>query len=221
LGGSDGEAIGEGFLAQPANALSSAGLAVAGLGVLLEARRRRAPVGEAAVFAAALAAAGLGSVDYHGPQSRLAHWGHDVGLVAGLAAVAAHDLGALLGWTSSTRNGVLAATVAATGAAAAVHPAAGMGASVAVGATVAVAETARLVQHPTDPRQRRLLGLSAAALSVGVVAYVLGRTGGPAAHPRSRVQGHALWHLLTAVSLGAWGAARLTGQTAPAGPQAQ
>jgi hypothetical protein len=38
---------------------------------------------------------------------------------------------------------------------------------------------------------------------------VLGRSGGPAAHPSSPIPGHAVWHLLTATSLAAWGTARL------------
>lgn len=210
LGGSDGEALGTGLLVQPVNALSSVGLAVAGVAILLATRARGGRTADAAVFAGALTAAGLGSVDYHGPQTRLAHWSHDVGLVAALAFVATYDAGRTLGWSSTQRHVALAATVAAAGASAAVAPGSGALLSVVVGGAAVGAEvTTFLREGLPERRDRRLLGLSVAVLGAGAVAYVLGRTGGPAAHPRSPLPGHAAWHLLTAGALAAWGTARL------------
>jgi hypothetical protein len=49
--------------------------------------------------------------------------------------------------------------------------------------------------------------IACAAAAAGVVAYVLGRTGAPLCDPRSPLQPHALWHVLVAVALAAWGAA--------------
>jgi hypothetical protein len=42
------------------------------------------------------------------------------------------------------------------------------------------------------------------ALAAGAVANVLTRTGAPLCRPDSLLQGHALWHVLTAVGAGAW-----------------
>jgi hypothetical protein len=51
--------------------------------------------------------------------------------------------------------------------------------------------------------------LAAAAFGAGALANVLTRTGAPLCQPDSPVQGHAGWHVLTAVALAAWlGSAR-------------
>jgi hypothetical protein len=39
---------------------------------------------------------------------------------------------------------------------------------------------------------------------VALVVYLLSRTGGPACDPDAVLQGHAVWHVLTAVVLGMW-----------------
>jgi hypothetical protein len=83
LGGSDCEALQEGLLGQPVNAVSSLAYVAAGLWVL----RRGGP----AVPAVALGLVGVGSVLYHGPMppgARLAHDGSIIAL-AGAAAVVA------------------------------------------------------------------------------------------------------------------------------------
>jgi hypothetical protein len=210
LGGADGEALGSGLLVQPINSVSSFGLAAAGLAIFFAARARRGSTVDAGVFAAALTAAGLGSVDYHGTQTRLAHWSHDVGLVAALAFVATYDAGRTLGWSPAQRHVALAATIASAGVTSVVAPESGAALGLAVGGAAAAAEVATLAREGLPSRRDRcLLGLSAGVLGLGAAAYVLGRSGGPAAHPASPVPGHAVWHLLTATSLAAWGAARL------------
>lgn len=86
MGGTDCERIGAGWLAQPANAVSSlAYVAVAGW--LL--RDARGPENDRMVLvssAAALAAVGAGSLAYHGPQPGWAPLVHD-GSILGLGAV--------------------------------------------------------------------------------------------------------------------------------------
>lgn len=89
MGGADCEELRAGWLAQPANAVSSLAYAVAGAGVLW--RSRRVGGGGAALRAGAggLIAVGLGSLVYHGPQpawGSLAHDGAIAWLVLGLAA---------------------------------------------------------------------------------------------------------------------------------------
>ena len=42
------------------------------------------------------------------------------------------------------------------------------------------------------------------ALGLGAVANVLSRTGAPLCRPDSLLQGHALWHVLTAVGAALW-----------------
>jgi hypothetical protein len=59
----------------------------------------------------------------------------------------------------------------------------------------------RLRHHPW------LVGVGVATLAAGGVVDVMSRTGRPWCRPTSRLQGHALWHLLTAASLAALGTA--------------
>ena len=74
LGGSDCEALRDGLLGQPANALSSLAYLVAAIAVV----RRGGPVAPAV----ALAFVGIGSVLYHGPMPAGAELVHDAALLA-------------------------------------------------------------------------------------------------------------------------------------------
>jgi len=51
------------------------------------------------------------------------------------------------------------------------------------------------------------LVLPAALLAVAVVVFLLSRTDRPLCYPEFLVQGHALWHCLTATTLWLWGRA--------------
>ena len=86
LGGTDCERIGSGWLAQPANAVSSLGYVVVGGWLLRNARRRRVHRGMLAGVGTAMAVVGLASVAYHGPQPAWAGPAHD-GSIAWLALV--------------------------------------------------------------------------------------------------------------------------------------
>jgi hypothetical protein len=88
LGRSDCERIRDGFLAQPVNALSSLAFLPAALAVARRATTARHP-SRALLRACAvsLAAAGLGSVEYHGPQHRGARRLHDLSLAATAAGL--------------------------------------------------------------------------------------------------------------------------------------
>jgi len=46
--------------------------------------------------------------------------------------------------------------------------------------------------------------LALVALAAGVALNLLGRTGAPLCRPESLAQGHAAWHVLTAVAVAAW-----------------
>lgn len=78
FGGSDCERIGSGVLAQPVNAVSALAYVAAAVAVVVPtlraSGRRRALL---AAYASALAAAGVGSFVYHGPQPSWAGWAHD------------------------------------------------------------------------------------------------------------------------------------------------
>ena len=214
-GAGDCERLREGLVAQPVNTasalaylLAAAWLARQGAGRDAAARR------EALAFGLAVAAAGVGSVDFHGPGSPAARWLHDAGLCAAVSFVAVHDLARLAG---ARRLAVpaWAATAGAGGLLLGVAPRAGGALAGALGVLVAAGEVA------VARRRRRCGGTGAyragvAALAVGAACWWLGRTGGPLCDPDSPLQGHAAWHLLTAFALAAWGRAVLLEGTAQA-----
>ncbi|HEY8526841.1 MAG TPA: hypothetical protein VIL48_17855 [Acidimicrobiales bacterium] len=140
LGASDCEALRGGWLGQPANALSSLAYVAAGAFLL----RRGAPTGPAL----AVAAAGVGSLLYHGPMPPGAELAHDGSLIA-LAGV-----GLVVAW--------------------------------------------RRRRLPRPPAR------ALAAFGSAVVVNALTRTGAPLCRPEAVLQGHAVWHALTAVALAAW-----------------
>jgi hypothetical protein len=142
LGAGDCERLGEGLIAQPVNTASA--LAHVAVGAWLVGRglragagtARPAPAGTAASragarapavvgFGLAVAAAGVGSVDFHGPGSPAARLLHDGGLYAVVGFVAWHEVARRVrrarapvpwvGWTPRRRRAwrtALAATAA-------------------------------------------------------------------------------------------------------------
>ena len=92
LGAGDCERLHGGLIAQPVNTASA--LAYVAAGAWLAGRGLRRDQGVMAAFGLAVAAAGIGSVDYHGPGSPAARVLHDGGLYAVVGYVA---------WTEVTR----------------------------------------------------------------------------------------------------------------------
>ncbi|MGH9011666.1 MAG: hypothetical protein ACRDYF_17745, partial [Acidimicrobiia bacterium] len=85
---SDCEQLRSGWLAQPANALSSAAFAVVGCWMLWRSRGSRARRGSLLVGSLAMVGTGIGSFAYHGPQPSWAHLVHDGSTLALVALIA-------------------------------------------------------------------------------------------------------------------------------------
>jgi hypothetical protein len=234
LGAGDCERLRDGLVAQPVNTASALAYLLAAAWLARQgARREAAARREALAFGLAVAAAGVGSVDFHGPGSPAARWLHDAGLAAAVSFVAVHDLARLAGGVRGTPGGcpgrsgrrlavpAWAATAGAGGLLLAVAPAAGGALAGALGLLVAAGEVALGRRGPrgarvaaTTSRGGRDADAAAyragvVALAVGAACWWLGRTGGPLCDPDSPLQGHAAWHLLTAFALAAWAQARL------------
>jgi hypothetical protein len=92
LGAGDCERLGDGLIAQPVNTASA--LAYVAVGAWLAGRGLRPGPGRGrrVGFGLAVAAAGVGSVDFHGPGSPAARLLHDGGLYAVVGLVAWHEL---------------------------------------------------------------------------------------------------------------------------------
>jgi len=173
-----------GLIAQPVNAWSS--MAYLGAGAVLAARTHRirgAPL--------ALAAVGAGSMAYHGPGGPWGQWLHDVSLASVPALAASRELAS--GPLGGALNGAL---VGAAGAMLRSRP----GSANAVVATLgALAGVTALLRAPRRPARAQVVG--AGLLLAGVGVHSATRTGMRWCRPDSHLQGHALWHVLSATGL--------------------
>jgi hypothetical protein len=64
----------------------------------------------------------------------------------------------------------------------------------------------RLGRRPAEPKSFRL---AVTSMGIAAVFFALGRTSSPLCDPDSPVQFHGAWHVLVALSLAAYGRARL------------
>jgi hypothetical protein len=113
LGAGDCERLHDGLVAQPVNTASA--LAYVAVGAWLVGRGLRSGAAgrsnpgpgrrPVVVFGLAVAAAGLGSVDYHGPGSPAARLLHDGGLYAVVGLVAWHEVARRVARARRTRAG--------------------------------------------------------------------------------------------------------------------
>ncbi len=209
LAASDCERLRAGPVAQPANTASSAVLVLTGAAMAAWARRQHLERPDLAVgWSAALVAAGLGSIDYHGLQSPMAAWGHDAGVA--LPVLMALHIDAATVWPRLPPAAGWAATAAAAltaGVVLARAPAAVPAAAVVAATVFAATESAARRRRPS--RRRRLVRAATAVAALGAVTHSLTRTGRPGCRPDSWLQGHAAWHLCSAAALAAWGTAAL------------
>jgi hypothetical protein len=119
LGAGDCERLRDGLIAQPVNTASA--LALVAVGAWLVGRGLRADSGVSRIgFGLAVAAAGVGSVDYHGPGSSAARLLHDGTLYVVVGFVAWHEVARRVGragraasWTPRHRAAYRAALAAA------------------------------------------------------------------------------------------------------------
>jgi hypothetical protein len=194
--------VGAGPVRQPANAWSSLGVTLVGMGLI--GTRRRHLVDPAIGWAAV--AAGIAAFWYHADLTAAAARADGLGVAALLALIAVREW-----WQRVPPPAASAAAILVlVGAAAAGTPAV-TGASIGFG-TAAAAGMGRPTRR--RDRDRRLAAATAILLVLGAAAWVLGRSGGPLCDPAAPVTVHALWHLLAATGLGCGMAYLRSGRTA-------
>jgi hypothetical protein len=203
LGASDCERLRGGVLAQPANTLSAATLTAGGLLIARRNRHHR----HATLVGTVVAAAGLGSVAYHGPGGRAAGWAHDATIASMLGVITLQDVCEVR--PDLTRPATLCYSwaVAGIGALLALRPDTirQVTALLAGAAVVAEISARRLARGDTKRAHRTAEGL----MTMAVAAYVAGRTESRACRPDSWVQLHGLWHTLSGAAMIAWADAAL------------
>lgn len=207
IGASDCEELGDGFLVQPINALSSFAYVVVGIVIAGVAwTRRRSPL-ESTVYALCLVGIGLGSVAFHGPQPAGSRIVHDLPILITVVFIVVHDARLLApAFGRWTWPAFLGGSVVATVVTVVDQDAAGILTGVAVAAAI-VEEffIYRRRLRPDTLRRQRLTLASIVTLAVlAASTYVLGRTGSPACDPDGVFQFHGVWHLGSAVLFGLW-----------------
>jgi len=202
IGESDCETISSGFLAQPINAISS--LAFTGIGLVAIWWATQAEGNEKAVrivFGILMVLTGAGSVMFHGPQGPGSQFGHDVTFLVTVWFVAIVNLAGARRWNRGFEWGVFAVGALLLSVALVLSP--GL-TNVLMVLTVVSLVASDVTLHRKGRMRTRWYVVSIVAIVVAVVMFLLGRTGAPLCDPDSLFQGHGVWHLLGAISLGAY-----------------
>lgn len=202
IGESDCELIGDEWLAQPVNALTSLAYVAVGAAIVVAATSRSADRKRSMVFAVCLAAIGVGSVLFHGPQPAGSQLLHDLPILLTLAFIVAHDLRIVVPAIGDDLVAFGASVPVLVLVTALPGPAGNVAAGVLLVAA-AVLEVLVVRRGERDGRRRsRLVAVGLVALAAG--SWLLGRTGSPACDPDGLFQFHGLWHVLSALVFGAW-----------------
>jgi hypothetical protein len=220
IGDSDCELIGRGTLHQPVNALSSFAYVVVGLVIAVVAvRRRSVPLASSLVYAVCVAAIGIGSVLFHGPQPAGSRVVHDLPILITLVFVIVHDTLLVRGRRGQDPRPASAPTfLAAFAVSAFVVGAAGLiddGVRTVLTAVALLAVVGlevvvfrrdlRPVRSERERRAHRAFLVAVPTIvALALASYVLGRTGSPACDRDSPFQFHGLWHVLTSLVFGLW-----------------
>jgi len=202
MGGSDCESIGTGLLAQPINTVSS--LAYTVIGVLIFGWAFSVPGKERSyrlVFGVLLALTGIGSVLFHGPQVGVSQFTHDATFLVALWFLAAVNVADRMLWSSARRWAVIAGGSGAIGLVLWLSPTI-TNVVMVLGVVALVASDVSLRRH--GRATSAWFVASFVAIGLAVAMFVLGRTGSPYCDPDALFQGHAVWHLLGAFSLGSY-----------------
>ena len=202
LGAGDCEAIGDGWLLQPVEAWSSLAFTVVGI-ILIFAARRSAPPERAMriAFGLLMAATGIGSFLYHGPQSSGAGFIHDVTFLATLWFVALMDPASSLRIRRRTAWLAFGAVVALIAVALLLAP---TSTDVLTAVSVVALVVSGIHMHRIGGINVRWYATALALLALSLIFNLLGRTAASTCDPESLLQFHALWHILSAGALGAY-----------------
>jgi hypothetical protein len=199
MGTSDCEAIGDAWLAQPANAWSSSAYLLAG-GYLAIRHRALGPAMRATSPAVlALATVAVGSFLYHGPQPAWGDAVHDAS-IALLLGTLVRPGGATGSMPDRHRRALPVVVLVAAAVVLVVSVPSSVAAVHGALAGVVAISTVRAARRTGVTVAARV---ALVALTAGIVLFALGRTGGPLCQPRSLAQPHAGWHVATAITAAA------------------
>jgi predicted membrane channel-forming protein YqfA (hemolysin III family) len=202
LGTSDCESLGSGWLVQPDNAWSSLAYTVVGVLIIVAAfRSSRSDRTMAIVFGVLMGVTGIGSFLYHGPQGGAAGFLHDITFLTTLWFLIIMNPASAYGLRRRTAWMALGAVAVAMAAVLLAVPD-------ATNVLTAIAVVALVVSDGLMHRAGGINGRWYAAalilLGASLAFNVAGRSDAATCDPDAVLQFHALWHVLSAVGLGAY-----------------
>ncbi len=206
LGSSDCEELRTGWLVQPINALSSFSFVAVGTVVVAAMFFRPVDRVRTSVFGACVAAIGVGSVMFHGPQPVGSQLAHDLPILVTAWFVVIQDARLVtdrvqrdLRWFAI---GTVIATLAAVIEIGTVPPL-----TAAAVAAILVLEIviARRGRRPRPRISGRWVAMAVGGVAaLAAAAWILGRTDSPLCDPDDVLQLHGVWHVLSSVVFGLW-----------------
>lgn len=202
LGSGDCEGIAGGWLLQPINAWSSLAYTVVGL-VLIAASGQSAPRERTLriAFGMLMAATGVGSFLYHGPQSPGAAFAHDVTILATLWFLVVIGPASRLGMRRRSAWLGLGAVIAAISAILIVAP---TSTNVLVGFSIVALIVSDVLMHRVGGINGRWYVAAVSLFAASLLCNALGRSEVSPCEPEAMLQFHSLWHVLSAIALGAY-----------------
>jgi hypothetical protein len=206
LGDTDCEVLDDAFLVQPVNALTSLSYVIVGVVIALGAIRSGISRTEGVVYGLCLAAVGLGSVAFHGPQPAGSGVLHDLPILVTAFFILVMDLRLLVArplpwWWIFAGTTLLSIVVTLVDR---------LVASALTGVVLLAVAALEFLIHRRHLRagdlrsQRWLYGILVGVLMIAGATWILGRSDAPLCRPHSLFQFHGLWHALSAVAFGAW-----------------
>ena len=202
LGTGDCEALGDGWLVQPVEAWSSLAFTVVGIIVIVSAGRAAPPERVMRiVFGLLMAATGVGSFLYHGPQSGSAGFIHDVTFLLTVWFVALMDPVSSLGIRRRSAWVAFGAVTVVTSIVLLLAP---TSTNTLTGVAVAALVLSGIRMHQVGGINGRWYAAALGLIAASLLFNVLGRTGASTCDPESLLQFHALWHICAATGLGAY-----------------
>jgi len=213
IGESDCEALGDGTLVQPVNALTSLAYVGVGLAIAVWAllRRRNVEDGRAfltrsLVYASCLVGVGLGSVLFHGPQPNGSRMLHDLPILITVVFIVVHDLYFVFPRLRHAAPAFLGAAAAATGLTLVSVDAGTVATGIGIGA-VAVLEFVvyrRRLRPVALRRQRQAYAAILGVAAIAAASWLLGRSDSPLCDPDGAFQFHGVWHVISSLIFGLW-----------------
>jgi hypothetical protein len=198
-GDTDCETIHDGWLLQPVNALSSLVFSVAGVAVIAWARRTEGHERTLrTIFGVAMIATGVGSFLFHGFDSSLAQFLHDITFLVTIWILAVINVTEMQRRSRYFGWGIVGVGAGVFSVVLLIGP---QITNILTIIVIAALVGADIVLHRRGSVRTMWYWAALAAMVLAIAAFLLGRSSGPLCDPDSIFQGHAAWHVLAAIAV--------------------